>query len=435
MAGRGSSGGGSASGVERASGVGVEAELGYGLPVFGDGVGDTLHTARAGAGGGSAGTGSGGVWTCRARRWSWTWKAGGASVTRTGPTTGWPSLWACGGDACSEPPPAGSSAKAAGNPEDRRVGRVREEGQIKRPIVRASRPTSSAGGLSSLDGRVRGRRDFTHGRQPGTRGCARVYGGGSAPRDARRDGRPAVSAASSVEPPGGPCRRGGTPSIPPIPPAPWWPGTGERGSIPPPPLVGRRARLDSIASGASRAGLAVTRPARHHAARVCVDLAISQTGVRRNARFRSGVWGGIGAAGRMPGRAPFRTSGRPPGGRQPPPRRASSLPGGPCRRGGNAVDPADPARPPSGRPGRGTPLHKCGYGASLGVVPGGFECGSPGRRDERRRAWPARPRTPARPCAPCWPDAGALGSSRPPKGRCRLDGALASDTPARPRQR
>ena len=39
VAGRGSSGGGRASGVERASGVGVEAELGYGLPAFGDGVG------------------------------------------------------------------------------------------------------------------------------------------------------------------------------------------------------------------------------------------------------------------------------------------------------------------------------------------------------------------------------------------------------------
>ena len=39
VAGRGSSGGGRAPGVERASGVGVEAELGYGLPAFGDGVG------------------------------------------------------------------------------------------------------------------------------------------------------------------------------------------------------------------------------------------------------------------------------------------------------------------------------------------------------------------------------------------------------------
>ena len=39
VAGRGSSGGGRASGVERASGVGVEAELGYGLPAFGVGVG------------------------------------------------------------------------------------------------------------------------------------------------------------------------------------------------------------------------------------------------------------------------------------------------------------------------------------------------------------------------------------------------------------
>ncbi len=224
--------------------------------------------------------------------------------------------------------------------------------------------------------------------------------------------------------------------------------------------------LDSIARPApagpawpSRGPHATTPP-------VCVDLAISQTGVRRNARLRSGVWGDR-RRGTRAGTGAVPDARPPPGGRPPPPRRASSLlrprrgPGRTARRasglspldgrvrgrrdftdgspaqravalgcmGGIVADRlrrverracsalgearagppgalrASPAGragrgerrrsrpPPGGRPGRGTPLHKCDYGASFGVVPGassaarpdaGTNAGALGPRDRDR---------------------------------------------------
>ena len=208
----------------------------------------------------------------------------------------------------------------------------RRASSLLRPRRGPGRTARRASGLSPLDGRVRGRRDFTDG-SPAQRaaplGCMGGIGAaGRAPGRAplRTPGRLRVAdRLRRVERRA--CSALGL-----------GPGRAARRACGRSPLDGRvRGRRDFTDGGPAQRAVAL------------------------------GGMGGIGAAGRAPGRAPLRTPGRlrvagrlrrverraccalglGPGRAA---RRASSLPGGPCRRGGNAVDPADPARPPGAGP-------------------------------------------------------------------------------------
>ena len=244
-----------------------------------------------------------------------------------------------------------------------------------------------------------------------------------------------------------------------------------------------------MASSASRAGW----PSRGPPATmppVCVDLAISQTGgsaTRGSAR----VYGGDRRRGTRAGTGAVPDARQPPGGRQPPPRRASShlrprrgpgrtarrassLPGWPCRRRGTtSIPPTPPAasvppaavarpdrtarrtslrasaagragrgerrrpRPPRGRTARrfGVPTASAADEALAGIQPA-LPARHAGEGEHRRPRPPrrSRPRYMRPAAALGWPDAGELGSNPSPRRSRPRPGGLTQANAARSRR-